>query len=164
MGPVNLASVFLAVMCCSAVLSFKTIREKPGKDSLIQFSQPSKSKISSLAKRRVRRESNDDHPDVFNANKKEGPCNDPTNDDGRTLQTFDVSWAFQDCSSLYSYQIRSVLLCLLKFRVNLYNFLVAVWEWDKAKHLLGLDWKETYRRSIGKIYRFCKTVFKQPKL
>ena len=91
MSPVNLASVFLAVTCCSAVLSFEIIREKPGKDSLIKFSLPSKSKISSLAKRRVRRESKDDHPDVFNANKKEGPCNDPTNDDRRKLQTFDVS-------------------------------------------------------------------------
>ena len=88
MRPVNLASVFLVATCCSAVLSAGIIREKSGKD-LLKFSMTSKSKIS--AKRRFRRDSKEDHPDVFNVNKKEGVCRDPTESKERKLEMFDVS-------------------------------------------------------------------------
>ena len=119
MGSVNLASVFLVVTCFANVLSFEIGREKLGKD-LLKFSFPSKSKISSLAKRRVRRDSKDDHPDVFNVNKQEGPCNNPAHAEERRLQKFDVSLSF-DCSNLYLCKLRSLAywLCLRKFRLQL---------------------------------------------
>lgn len=89
MRPVILASVFLVVTCFCEVLSVKLVREQPSRDSL---KLTSKRKTPEIFKRRVRRDANkDDHPDVFNVNKVEGPCNDPTEEDGQEISKLDVS-------------------------------------------------------------------------
>lgn len=108
MRSVNLASFFLAISCCSAVLSVEIIKEKPAND-LLKFSMTSRSKLS--AKRRFRRNSKEDHPDIYNANKGKGACIDPTQSGGRQLQTFDVSLSH---SCFGHFACMFYVLCLLK--------------------------------------------------
>lgn len=90
MSAINLVRVFLAVTCCSAVLSVELVRGKPAQD-IFKFSMPSKAKVSVLAKRRFRRDANPDDPDVYDAHEEQGKCVNPAGSDGRTLDTTDVS-------------------------------------------------------------------------
>lgn len=88
MRPFILASVLLVVTCCCEVLSAKLVREQPSRD-LLKLTSKRKTEI---LKRRVRRDANkEDHPDVFNVNKAEGVCNDPTEVDGQEITKLDVS-------------------------------------------------------------------------
>jgi len=114
MRPVNFASVFLVATCCSAVLSAGIIREKSGKD-LLKFSMTSQSKIS--AKRRFRRDSKEDHPNVFNVNKEEGVCKDPTESIVRRLQWSKVSVRETVSRSL---TLRVDLICFIYTEVSLW--------------------------------------------
>lgn len=93
MSAINLVRVFLAVTCCSAVLSVELVRGKPAQD-IFKFSMPSKAKVSVLAKRRFRRDANPDDPDVYDAHKEQGKCVNPAGSDGRTLDTTD--WKFEN--------------------------------------------------------------------
>ena len=94
MRPVILASVFLVVNCCCVVLNADLIREQPSKD-FVKLTSKRRTKIPN---RRFRRDVNkEDHPDVFNVNKTEGPCPFPTEKEGRQITKSDVSFGVAIC-------------------------------------------------------------------
>ena len=139
MGAINFVRVFLAVTCCSAVLSVELMREKPAQDiHIFKFTLPSKSKVSVLAKRRFRRDANPDDPDVYNVHEEQGKCIIPSDSNGRTLNTTDVSLSCR----LYVITMHPVLitwLCLRKFRLNLF----AIFQWkfeNETKVSISMAW------------------------
>ena len=99
MRPVILASVFLVVNCCCVVLNADLTREQPSKD----FVKLTSKRKTQIPNRRFRRDANkEDHPDLFNVNKEEGPCTDPTEKEGRKIAKSDVSFGVALCRVLFT--------------------------------------------------------------